>query len=189
MDHVIKEVAAVKDAYLLVVGQENQDTPEIKALGKSLMGERIIFTKLPHSELPKAYAAANVFTLGSIFETFGIVFVEAMAMGLPVICTNHVNQRAIVKEGIFIDMNKPGALTNALRETDRAALAALGKRGRAIALQHYDLMMLKRQYLERYQAIISAAVSLPTFSFKKKLASNAKNAVRRAARLVFGRAE
>lgn len=189
MDHVIKEVAAVKDAYLLVVGQENQDTPEIKALGKKLMGNRIVFTKLPHSELPKAYAAANVFTLGSIFETFGIVYVEAMAMGLPVICTNHVNQRAIVKEGIFINMNEPGALTNALRQTDRNTLAALGKRGRAIALEYYDLVVLKRQYLERYEAIAKVGVSLPTFSLKKKLTANARNAVRRAARLVFGRAE
>ncbi|OOG51169.1 glycosyltransferase family 4 protein [Polaromonas sp. C04] len=188
-DHIIKEIAAVKDAYLLVVGQENQDTPNIKALGQRLMGDRIIFTKLCHSDLPKAYAAANIFTLGSVFETFGIVFVEAMAMGLPVICTNHVNQRAIVKEGIFIDMTKPGALTQALRNTDRETLILLGKRSREIALAHYDLTVLKRQYLERYRIISNATVSLPTFSLKKKIVSNIKNAIRNAATLIFGRAE
>ena len=189
MDHVIKEVAAVEGAYLLVVGQENKDTPEIRALGARLMGERIVFVKLPHSELPNAYAAANVFTLGSVFETFGIVYVEAMAMGLPVICTNHINQRAIVKEGIFIDMLEPGALTNALRTTDSSTLAALGKRGRQIALQHYDLEVLKRQYIEQYQLIASTAVSLPKYSFVNKLVSNARNTGRQIAQLVFGRAE
>lgn len=189
MDHVIKEVAALEDAFLLIVGQETKDTPEIKALGARLMGERIMFATLPHSELPMAYAAANVFTLGSVFETFGIVYIEAMAMGLPVICSQHVNQRSIVKEGIFIDMNKPGALIDALRSTDRAALAALGQRGREVVLEHYDLAVLKRQYLERYKAIASAAVPLPTFSLKKKLAANARDAVRRASTLVFGRAE
>lgn len=188
MDYVIKEVAAVKDAYLVIVGQENKETPEIKALGKQLMGERIIFTKLPHSELPQAYAAANVFALGSVFETFGIVYIEAMAIGLPVICTNHVNQREIVKEGIFIDVKEPGALTRALCQTDRAALAALGQRGREIVLAYYDLAVLKRQYLDRYRTIATAPVSLPAYSLLSKLSSNAKNAARHASRLVFGSA-
>lgn len=189
MDYVIREVAVVKDAYLIVLGQETPDTPEIKALGKRLMADRIVFTKLPHIELPKAYAAANVFTLGSVFETFGIVYVEAMAMGLPVICSNHKNQRAIVKEGIFIDMKESGALTKALSKTDRETFAALGQRGKKIVLEHYDLTVLKRQYLDRYQAIASAPVSLPAYTLSSKLTANAKNAARRATQLIFGSAE
>jgi 1,2-diacylglycerol 3-alpha-glucosyltransferase len=189
MDYVVKEVAAVKDAYLLVLGQETPDTPEIKALARRLMGDRAVFTKLPHSDLPKAYAAANVFTLGSVFETFGIVYVEAMAMGLPVICSNHKNQRAIVKEGLFIDVTQVGALTKALSETSRENFAILGQRGKEIVAAHYDLKVLKGQYLERYQAIAAAPVSLSSYSLRKKLTANAKNAVRRAAQLVLGRSE
>ncbi|WP_210544210.1 glycosyltransferase family 4 protein [Rhodoferax sp. PAMC 29310] len=189
MDYVVKEVAAVKDAYLLVLGQETPDTPEIKALARRLMGDRAVFTKLPHNELPKAYAAANVFALGSVFETFGIVYVEAMAMGLPVICSNHKNQRAIVKEGVFIDVEEVGALTRALCDTSRESFAALGQRGKEIVAAHYDLKVLKGQYLERYQAVAAAPVSLPSYSLRKKLTANAKNAVRRAAQLVLGRAE
>lgn len=188
MHYVITEVAAVKNAYLIVVGQERNDTPEIKALGERLMGGRIVFTKLPHSELPKAYAAANVFTLGSVFETFGIVYVEAMAMGLPVICTNHKNQQDIVKDGIFIDVKKPGALTQALQSMDRKALAALGKRSMDIARQHYDIAVLKRQYIERYTAIAAASAVLPAYSFKKKLQSNINNVGRRVMRLIHGSA-
>lgn len=189
MDYVIREVAAVKDAYLIVVGQENKDSAEIKATGKRLMGDRIVFTRLPHSDLPKAYAAANVFALGSRFETFGIVYVEAMAMGLPVICTNHVNQRDIVKEGIFIDIMKPGALTQALQDTSRSAFAELGRRGREIATKHYDLDVLKGQYIERYQAIAVSPPTLPTYSVKDKLVANLKNLLRQAAGLTRGRAE
>ncbi len=171
MDYVIKEVAALKAVYLLIVGQESRDTAEIKEFGKRLMGDRIIFTTLSHDELPKAYAAADIFVLGSLFETFGIVYIEAMAMGLPVICTNHVNQRSIFKEGIFIDMSKPGALTHALQQTDRDTLAAIGKRGREIALKTYGFTLLKRQYLIQYQAIASAQVILPTYSLKMKVSS------------------
>ncbi len=189
MDYVIKEVAALKDVYLLIVGQESRDTPEIKELGKRLMGNRIIFTTLPHDELPKAYAATDVFVLGSLFETFGIVYIEAMAMGLPVICTNHVNQRSIIKEGIFIDMSKPGALTHALQKTNRDTLAAIGKRGREIAAEHYDLVVLKQRYIERYRSVASAQVSLPKYSLKTKLASNLRNLIRQSARMIYGRAE
>ncbi|MBK7673698.1 MAG: glycosyltransferase family 4 protein [Candidatus Accumulibacter sp.] len=189
MDYVVREVAAVKDAYLLIVGQETKDTPEIMDLGKQLMGNRIIFTTVEHRDLPKLYAAANLFTLGSVFETFGIVHIEAMAMGLPVVCTNHRNQRAIVKEGIFIDVTRSGALTEAIRDRDRASLSALGQRGREIVLANYDLRVLKLQYIARYQSIAASSVSLPAYSFKNSLASNARNAVRGLARLIVGRAE
>lgn len=189
MDYVVEEVAAVSGAYLLVLGQETPDTPAIKALAERLMGERVVFARLPHRELPKAYAAADVFALGSRFETFGIVYIEAMAMGLPVICSNHKNQRAIVKEGIFIDVKQHGALTHALQNTDRAELAALGERGRQVVLANYDLELLKRQYLERYQAIASSPSTLPSYSLKDKLTSNARNSVKHVVHRVFGRAE
>ena len=189
MDYMIKEVAALKDAYLLIVGQECGDTPAIKELGKQLMGDRIIFTTMAHDELPEAYAAADVFVLGSLFETFGIVYVEAMAMGLPVFCTNHINQRLIVKEGIFIDMSKPGALTHALQNTNRDTLAAIGKRGREIAVDTYDLNILKQQYVERYQLIASASDTLPKYSLKTKIISNARNAVKKAAQIIYGQAD
>lgn len=186
MDYVIREVAPLKDVYLIIVGQENPDTSAIKELGKQLMGERIVFTKMPHDELPQAYAAADVFVLGSLFETFGIVYIEAMAMGVPVICSNHVNQRSIVKEGIFIDMKKPGALTLALRDTDHSTFMELGKRGREIVVAHYDLGVLKRKYIERYQAIDTMAVKLPGVSFKGKVISNLRNTGKNMARFFRG---
>ena len=188
MDYVIEEVAAVKDAYLVVVGQESPETPEIKALGQQLMGDRIIFTKLAHSQLPQAYAAANVFALGSVFETFGIVYIEAMAMGLPVICTDHINQREIVKEGLFIDVMKPGALTQALLGSNRNELIALTRRGREIVEKHYDLAVLKRHYLTHYQRMGASALAPPVYSWRNKLASNAKNVARQLVQLVYGRA-
>lgn len=73
------------------------------------MPGRITFTKMPHDELPQAYAAADVFALGSLFETFGIVYIEALAMGLPVFCTEHPNQRSIVREGVFLDIKQAGS--------------------------------------------------------------------------------
>jgi glycosyltransferase involved in cell wall biosynthesis len=134
--------------------------------------------------LPQAYAAADAFVLGSLFETFGIVYIEAMAMGLPVFCTSHPNQRDIVKEAVFVDMARAGALTASLRDTPRDVLAALGRRGREIVRQHYDLELLKRRYVEQYQVIAQAPSSLPQYNVGFKLRANLRNALRRTVRSV-----
>jgi 1,2-diacylglycerol 3-alpha-glucosyltransferase len=184
MDYVIREVAAVPGAWLVVVGQESADSPAIKTLGRELMDGRIVFSTMPHDQLPQAYAAADVFALGSLFETFGIVYIEAMAMALPVICTDHPNQRAIVKEGVFIDMRRDGALAEVLRTTDRAQRASLGEKGRRVAIAHYDLNALKAQYIERYHAMAAATAELPRYSMRHKVLANLNNAVRKATRLL-----
>lgn len=175
MDYVIKELAGLDNVYLIIAGQHCGDTPEIMALGESMMGDRIRFVTLQHDALAAAYAAADVFVLGSLFEAFGIVYIEAMAMELPVICTNHANQQSIVQEGIFIDMKKAGALREVIRQRNLEALRALGKRGRAIVEAKYDLKVLRQCYIERYSAIANSAVELPRYSFRNKIVSNIKN--------------
>ena len=180
MDHVIREVAGLPGAHLLVVGQESPESPPIRALGAQLLGPRVHFMSLDHAQLPEAYAAADVFALGSLFETFGIVYIEAMAMGLPVACTDHPNQREIVREALFVDMRRPGALLAALRDTPRERLQALAQRGPAIVAEHYDLATLKRQYVERYAAIAASPSTLPRYSLRRKIAANLGNAWRRS---------
>lgn len=163
MDYVIRELAQVPDAYLVIVGQECPDTVEIVALGKQLMGERIVFTKMDHDDLPQAYAAADVFVLGSLFETFGIVYIEAMAMGLPVVCTKHPNQQQLVKEGVFLDLERQGVVAEALALARRSQLAALGARGPEIVAANYSLATLKQRYVDEYGRIARCQPTLETY--------------------------
>ena len=184
MDYVIREVAAVPGAFLVIVGQECADTEQIVALGKELMGERIVFTRMPHDELPNAYAAADVFVLGSLFETFGIVYIEAMAMGLPVFCTDHVNQRSIVKDGVFLDMRKAGVLTGALSQVNQTLLGSLRTKGPENAAKHYDLALLRQRYIDQYRRITDAPDSLPHYSLRTKVAANLGNGLRRLLKVI-----
>jgi glycosyltransferase involved in cell wall biosynthesis len=179
MDHVIREVAQLDGVYLAIVGQENADTPAIMALGRELLGERVVFDKLPHDELPQAYAAADAFVLGSLSEAFGIVYVEAMAAGLPVFCTRHPNQRLIVQEGVFVDMAVPGALAAALRDTPPQRLAELEQRGRQIAEAQYDLKVLKQKYMSHYLALAQSGSTLPRYTRRTRLTAHLRNALRR----------
>ena len=183
MDHVIRELAPLKDVYLAIVGQHGPDTAAIMALGRELMGPRVVFDTLTHDALPQAYAAADVFVLGSLFETFGIVYIEAMAMELPVICTMHENQRSVVQEGLFVDMTRHGELARLMRDRDAKCWAELGRMGRAVVEREYDLQVLKRRYLDRYAAMAAAPSSLPRYSWKTQAGANARNLWQRLARM------
>ena len=52
-----------------------------------------------HAELPKYYAACDAFCIPSTFETQGVVSVEAMACGKPVIGADYLALRELIKNG------------------------------------------------------------------------------------------
>jgi hypothetical protein len=99
-------------------------------------------------------------------------------MGLPVFCTNHPNQLAIVQEGVFVDMSRPGALTSALRDIPPERLAELRRRGPEIAHRDYDLDVLRERYLAEYRRIAATPGELPAWTLRRRLAANLRNLMR-----------
>lgn len=69
----------------------------------------------PTADLVAIYRAADAFVFPSLIETFGIVLVEAMAAGLPVITTDAPGCRDVVRNGVDGQLVPPG---------DPAAMAA-----------------------------------------------------------------
>lgn len=92
------------DARLLIVGDGNlRDELENKAKEQ---GEKIRFLgAVEHSRLPRIYAAADVFVAPSItldnggVEGFGLVLIEAMAAGTPVVGTRSGGIKDIISDG------------------------------------------------------------------------------------------
>jgi UDP-glucose:(heptosyl)LPS alpha-1,3-glucosyltransferase len=85
---------------LLVAGKGN--VRKYRELASSLgIGGRVIFTGvLPSAELPSVYAAADLYAMLSRFDTFGMVVLEAMAASLPVLVSDHVGAKDLVRDGI-----------------------------------------------------------------------------------------
>lgn len=83
-------------------------------------------------ELPEYYAAADVFVGPSLREAQGIVFIEALAAGLPVVTTNQGGMKDFIKNGengFMVDGRSSEALFTILSKlhSDRSLLKRLAK--------------------------------------------------------------
>jgi len=95
VDLTIKAVAKTKNLSLLILG-DGQLHGLIDTLGKRLLGKRYLRMVVPYAQIPSYYRAANVFTLASKTEAFGISYVEAMACNLPVVTTADDSRAEII---------------------------------------------------------------------------------------------
>ena len=105
LDTIIAAVAKSKVARpdakirLLVVGKG--DERKYAAIAESLgVAERIIFAGSLTTGIERYYKAADAFIMLSRFDTFGMVVLEAMASGLPVVVSPNVGAKDLVAEGV-----------------------------------------------------------------------------------------
>jgi glycosyltransferase involved in cell wall biosynthesis len=85
---------------LIVGGNRNPAVEQEIRDAFNPVGERVTFTGfLEGDALSRAYATADVFVHCSVTETFGLVVLEAMACGLPVVARDEGGPSEIVREG------------------------------------------------------------------------------------------
>jgi phosphatidyl-myo-inositol dimannoside synthase len=92
--------AAVPDAVLCIVG-DGPDGAALRALAaQSPVAERIVFKgSVSDAELEDLYGRSSLFCMPSRGEGFGLVYIEAMRHGLPVIASVHDAAVEIVLDG------------------------------------------------------------------------------------------
>jgi len=75
---------------------------------------------VPPAKLPAIYHSADIFCAPSIGgESFGIVLLEAMAAGLPVVASDIAGYRAVLtsgREGVLVAPGQPALLADAIRQ-------------------------------------------------------------------------
>ncbi len=99
---VAAKVTQKRDDILFVLVGSGQDDREVDILIKKLNLEKnfIKFPGQPHSDLPKFYNCFDVFVFPTrAAESLGLVAIEAMACGTPIIASNYGAPRFYVKDG------------------------------------------------------------------------------------------
>ena len=108
----------------------------------------------PHDQVPHFMAAADLFVFPSRAETQGLVLIEAMAAGLPVVALHATGTDDVLADtgaGVLVQPDEAAfaeAIMSTLADPDR--LAAMGQAARQAA-QRYSVAALTEQLLGVYE--------------------------------------
>ena len=97
-----------KDVKLIIAGDGPEKDNLVKLVNDLKINDQVIFKgALKREEVKIEMNKCDVFALGSKFETFGVVLIEALASGKPVISTRNGGANDIVKEenGLLVDVD------------------------------------------------------------------------------------
>jgi len=91
--------------------------------------------RVPHQKIAEEMYTHDIFIMPSYFETFGRVYFEAMAMGIPIICANNSGIFGIFKnreEGISVEHTRIEEIASELdflisNEKERMSIGMKGK--------------------------------------------------------------
>ncbi len=127
--HLTVEALARLGRGSLVVLGDGESAAELDRLALARLGEsRYLRRRVPRDEIAAWYTAADVFTLPSITESFGLVYLEALASGRPVVGTDDAVRREVIGDaGLCCDVENPEAYAGAL---ERALSGDWGDRPR-----------------------------------------------------------
>jgi glycosyltransferase involved in cell wall biosynthesis len=114
----IEAMARMSHGSLLIAG-DGVDRDYYQALGEKLLGaKRFAIASFTHEQMPAVYRGADIFTLPSKDEPFGIAYIEAMACGLPVVAPDDEMRRYIVGDGgILCDVTDSNIYSQAIAKT------------------------------------------------------------------------
>ncbi len=168
---MVEVVRALPDAMLVIVG-EGDDRREIAALGDAVgLGDHLLFTgEVSRAELDSWYRRAWVFAMPAEREGFGLVYLEAMARGLPVVAGACGASLEIIDdgEGGFLvspsDHRELARRIVALLKDDRLR-TEMGRGARARFAQHFEA--------EQFASRLYRALGLEPFAAKQPPAESA----------------
>jgi len=159
LDILIKAVSLLKDMELTVhIGGDGKLLSTFKDMAKELDVSRkcIFYGEIKPENIQDFYSKLDFYILPSRDETFGVVVVEAMACGLPVIATKCGGPEEIITKetGVLIDKEDPQELARAIRSVAGNLSSYNRKAIRNYVLEKYDKDLFVASVSEVYQELL-----------------------------------
>ena len=166
--------AGFNDVELLIVGgsgdalnlEEDPEAQRLKSLAKELgVEDRMTMRgQVPRDSMPAIFRSADAVVCAPWYEPFGIVPLEAMASGVPVVAAAVGGLRETVvdqKTGLHVPPKDPEALAGALARLlgDPELRADMGRAGARRARSRYSWERVAADNEKAYRSVLAAGLS------------------------------
>jgi glycosyltransferase involved in cell wall biosynthesis len=146
---------------LTIVGNGPEKSSLEHLVQELRLEKKVIFKQnIPYSKIWKEYYDADIFVIMQRQESFGQVFIEAMASGLPIVTSKTVGSEQIIKNnfGIIVDQNDiynfSDRLCHLLKNPKKLML--MSKEARTFFEYNYDWeKVIIPKYIRLYQEVLN----------------------------------
>ncbi|MSQ41225.1 MAG: glycosyltransferase family 1 protein, partial [Dehalococcoidia bacterium] len=157
------------DVRLIVVGPGNLDRDSHRILGERNLKDVVFVGGVSPEQLPRYYRTADICCFPATGkESFGIVLLEAMASGKPVVASNIDGYNGLVTQGVdgwLVKRKDEVALAEALARLVKSPdlRQEMGRRG-VVKAQGYRWEHVAGQVMDYYQEILAARGRVPALA-------------------------
>ncbi len=170
-DKLVRSLAKVKEQggnfRLLMVGEEDTivplnnrvSVPFLKKIASDLgVADRIIFTGF-RNDVPRLLAASDIYAMPTFEEPFALVFLEAMAMGKPIVAIESGGVPELVEHGKSGLLSAPDDIDNfaanvAFLLGDAGRRTEMGRNARRRIEEHFTARHMAKEVERLYQKLM-----------------------------------
>jgi len=165
IDILLNAVASLEDKddlRVLIIGGDSGDSEEVARLSWLAtdlgIGEKVAFVgAIEHERLPLFYSAANICVVPSYYESFGLVALESLACGTPVVASRVGGLPSIIRDGetgYLIPWHCPEPFTEQLELllANESLARSFGIAGRA-SVENFSWSTVAEQVAEVYETL------------------------------------
>ena len=161
IETLIKAARVLKDdKVMFVIGGTGPAASHYHEMVKRMhLNDKIKFTGfIDNKVLPQYYAACDAFCIPSTFETQGIVSLEAMASGKPVIGADYLALRELIKNGYNGEKFAPNSVSSCASKIEKVLYNTDSYKGTVETAKRYSIEKTTDELLRSYKATIDSAV-------------------------------
>jgi glycosyltransferase involved in cell wall biosynthesis len=155
-DDAIEALRRLSTGFRLLIAGKGE-AGYLDQLRKKSVGLPVEF--LGFVELPQFFSMVDILAVPSWEEPFGIVLLEAMASGVPVIATNRGGPSEIIRSalhGVLVPARDPAALASAIQSLaeDGERRQLISKSARELVEANFDIRVVIPQVEDFYRRVM-----------------------------------